>query len=71
MNLIEPSLELALKKEARHRELLDMHEKKDWQSLLGAAKLLNEALYNQQVIAKWLAKEAAANLEEAAMAHYK
>ena len=65
MNQVEQPLELGLKKEARHRELLDMHSSEDWNSLLAAAELLNEALYTQQVMNKWLAKEAADNLHEA------
>lgn len=65
MNPVEMPLELSLKKEARHRELLDMYENDDWQSLLAAAELLNEALTTQQAMNKWLAKEAADNLAEA------
>lgn len=71
MNPVELPLELSLRKEARHRELLDMHSNKDWDSLLAAAELLNEALFTQQVTARWLAKEAADNLEQAVMAEYK
>lgn len=65
MNEVEPSLELELKREARHRELLDMHSNEEWDQLLAAAELLNEALHVQQVMNKWLAKEAADNLCEA------
>ena len=65
MNPVEQPLELALKKEARFRELLDMHSKKEWDCLLDAAALLNDALYTQQVMNRWLAKEAADNLKEA------
>ena len=65
MNPVEPSLELELKREARHRELLDMHSNEEWDQLLAAAELLNEALHVQQVMNKWLAKEAADNLGEA------
>lgn len=65
MNPVEQPLELALRKEARQRELLDMHENEEWEQLLAAAELLNEALYTQQVMSKWLAKEAADNLRQA------
>ena len=65
MNPVEQPLELSLKKEARHRELLDMHSKKEWDCLLDAAALLNDALYTQQVMNRWLAKEAADNLAAA------
>ncbi len=65
MNPVEQPLELALKKEARLRELLDMHSKEEWDCLLDAAALLNDALYTQQVMNRWLAKEAADNLREA------
>lgn len=71
MNPVELPLELSLKKEARHRELLDMHSNEDWDGLLAAAELLNEALFTQQVAARWLAKEAADNLEQAVMAEHK
>lgn len=63
-------LELALRKEARHRELLDMHSNQDWESLLALAELLNEALHTQLVVNKWLAKEAADNLAAASQAEY-
>lgn len=65
MNPVEMPLELDLKAEARHRELLDMYQNEEWGELLAAAELLNEALKVQQVMNKWLAKEAADNLAEA------
>lgn len=70
MNQVEQPLEFALSKEARHRELLDMYDNEDWQSLLGAAELLNEALMVQQTMNRWLAKEAADNLAAAVRAEY-
>lgn len=65
MNPVEMPLELVLRAEARHRELLDMHQNEEWGQLLAAAELLNEALKTQQAMNKWLAKEAADNLAEA------
>lgn len=65
MNPVEQPLELSLSKEARRRELHDMYQENDFDSLLGAAELLNEALYTQQVMNRWLAKEAADNLHTA------
>lgn len=70
MNPVEQPLEFALSKEARHRELLDMYDNEDWESLLGAAELLNEALVVQQTMNRWLAKEAADNLAAAVKAQY-
>ena len=69
MNPVEMPLELDLKAEARHRELLDMYQNQEWGELLAAAELLNEALKVQQAMNKWLAKEAADNLGEAWQAH--
>lgn len=70
MNPVEQPLEFALSKEARHRELLDMYDNEDWEGLLGAAELLNEALVVQQTMNRWLAKEAADNLAAAVKAQY-
>lgn len=69
MNPVEVPLEVSLKAEARHRELLDMYDNEEWTELLAAAELLNEALKVQQAMCKWLAKEAADNLGEAWQAH--
>lgn len=65
MNPVEMPLELDLKAEARHRELLDMYQNEEWGELLAAAELLNEALKVQQAMTRWMAKEAADNLAEA------
>lgn len=65
MNPVEMPLELDLKAEARHRELLDMYQNEEWGELLAAAELLNEALKVQQAMTRWMAREAADNLAEA------
>lgn len=65
MNVLEQPLETLLAQEARQRELLQMYEDGEYQDLLAAAELLNVALSQQQMINKWLAKEAADNLGEA------
>lgn len=69
MNPLEQPLELALRQEARQRELLQMYEDGEYGDLLAAAELLNVALGQQLTINKWLAKEAADNLGDAWEAH--
>jgi hypothetical protein len=40
-----------------------MYDDQDWQSLLAHAELLNELWIQQCTISRWLAREAAENLE--------
>lgn len=70
MNPVEIPLELALKKEARHRELLEMHATGDIDTLLQAAEVLNEALLACQVEKQWFCREASSNLAAAMKAKY-
>jgi hypothetical protein len=60
---IEQPPELELRRESVHRCLLEMYDDQDWQSLLAHAELLNELWIQQCTISRWLAREAAENLE--------
>lgn len=70
MNQVEIPMELALLKEARHRELLEMRSTGDIDSLLAATETLNEALLVSQVQSKWFAREASSHLAAAMKAEY-
>ena len=65
MNQLEVPLELALRQEATQRLLTELFENREWENLLTAAEILNQAWHQQSAISKWLAKEAADNLGEA------
>lgn len=63
MNPIEPSLELELREERVQRQLLELYENEDWSGLLATAELLNTAWHHEVMVTRWLAKEAADNLD--------
>ena len=63
MRPLEQPPELELRRESVHRCLLEMYDDQDWQSLLAHAELLNELWIQQCTISRWLAHEAAENLE--------
>ena len=62
MNPIEQSLELELSEERVQRQLLDLYQDEDWSGLLATAELLNTAWHHEVMVTRWLAKEAADNL---------
>ena len=62
MNPIEQSLELELSEERVQRTLLDLYQDEDWSGLLATAELLNTAWHHEVMATRWLAKEAADNL---------
>ena len=63
MNPIEQSLELELSEERVQRQLLDLYQDEDWSGLLATAELLNTAWHHEVMVTRWLAKEAADNLD--------
>ena len=63
MNRIEPSLELELSEERVQRQLLELYQDEDWSGLLATAELLNTAWHHEVMVTRWLAKEAADNLD--------
>lgn len=65
MNQLEMPLEMALRKEAVTRMLVELYDTGDFSGLMEAARILNEAWFQEQVVTRWLAKEAAENLAEA------
>lgn len=65
MNELEMPLEMALRKEAITRMLVELYDTEDWAGLMEAARILNEAWFHEQVVTRWLAREAAENLADA------
>ena len=65
MNQLEMPLEMALRKEAVTRMLVELYDTEDFLGPMEAARILNEAWFQEQVVTRWLAKEAAENLAEA------
>ena len=63
MNRIEQSLELELSEERVQRTLLELYQDEDWSGLLATAELLNTAWHHEVMVTRWLAKEAADNLD--------
>lgn len=63
MNPIEQSLELELSEERVQRTLLELYQDEDWSGLLATAELLNTAWHHEVMVTRWLAKEAADNLD--------
>lgn len=63
MNPIEQSLELELSEERVQRQLLELYQDEDWPGLLATAELLNTAWHHEVMVTRWLAKEAADNLD--------
>lgn len=63
MNPIEQSLELELSEVRVQRTLLELYEDEDWSGLLATAELLNTAWHHEVMVTRWLAKEAADNLD--------
>ena len=63
MNPIEQSLELELSEEQVQRQLLDLYQDEDWSGLLATAELLNTAWHHEVMVTRWLAREAADNLD--------
>jgi hypothetical protein len=68
MRPFEISPEAELRRESVQRTLLELYEDEDWQSLLAHAELLNHLWCQQREISRWLAAEAAENLNAAVMA---
>jgi hypothetical protein len=62
MRPLERSIEIELRRETAQRLLLELHSEGDYDGLLAAAELLNELFINQLTISRWLAHEAADNL---------
>ena len=63
MNPVEQSLELELSEERVQRTLLELYQDEDWSGLLATAELLNTAWHHEVMVTRWLAKEAADNLD--------
>jgi len=63
LNPIEQSLELELSEVRVQRTLLELYEDEDWSGLLATAELLNTAWHHEVMVTRWLAKEAADNLD--------
>jgi len=63
LNRIEQSLELELSEERVQRTLLELYQDEDWSGLLATAELLNTAWHHEVMVTRWLAKEAADNLD--------
>jgi len=63
MRPLEQTMETELRRETTQRLLLDLHSEGDYDGLLAAAELLNQLFINQLTISRWLALEAADNLE--------
>lgn len=57
--------ELDFRQEATKRLLQELHENDDIDGLMNVALLLNSLWHQQTAIARWFAKEAAENLDEA------
>lgn len=68
MRPFEISPEAELRRESVQRTLLELFEQEDWNSLLAHAELLNQLWCQQREISRWLAAEAAENLNVAVMA---
>ena len=63
MNPIKQSLELELSEERVQRTLLELYQDEDWSGLLATAELLNAAWHHEVMVTRWLAREAADNLD--------
>lgn len=63
MRPFEISTEFELRREAVHRALLELYEDEDYEGLLSHAELLNELWCQQREMCRWLAHEAAENLQ--------